>query len=42
MNLWVWFDSISTIVGHLMPNPFYTYTKQDFQTYFVDKIFKQA
>ena len=23
----VWFYGISTIVGHLMPNPFYTYIK---------------
>ncbi len=23
----VWFNGISTIVGHLMPNPFYTFIK---------------
>ena len=26
----VWFYGISTIVGHLMTNPFYTYIKRDF------------
>ena len=25
VKIMVWFDGISIIVGHLMPNPFYTY-----------------
>ena len=38
----VWFYGISTLVGHLMPNPFYTYVKYDLLTNFEDNIFKQA
>ena len=43
----VGFYGISIIVGYLMPNPFYTYISNIYQTYdflshFVDNIFKQA
>ena len=41
---WVGFHSLSTIVGHLMPNAIYTYILDihDLKTHFVDNIFKQA
>ena len=30
---WVWFYGISTIVGYLMPNPFYTYKQFYFEQF---------
>ena len=38
----IWFYGISTIIGHLIANPFDTYIKYDFLPHFLDKIFKQA
>ena len=38
------FHGISTIVGYLMPNPLYTCRSDiyDFETHFVDNVFKRA
>ena len=30
---WIWFYGISTIVGYLMPNPFYTYKQFYFKQF---------
>ena len=40
----VWFYGISTIVGYLMPNHFYSYIMNinDLSTYLVDNFFKRA
>ena len=37
-----WFYGISTIVGYIMPNPFYSYILNiyNFNPHFVDNIFK--
>ena len=35
----VWFYGISTIVGHLIPNPFYTYIKYMISKYILLIIF---
>ena len=39
----VWFYGILTIVGYIMPNPFYTYISNIwYLKHFVNKIFKRA
>ena len=39
----IWFYAISTIVGYLKPNPFYTYVINiSFWNSFFDNIFKRA